>query len=43
MHRYTGASRNVQEYMWLGEFIVDDHYKTTKFSVYKRQKKKEGM
>jgi thioredoxin-related protein len=43
MHRYTGAARNVQEYMWLGEFIVDDHYKTTKFSVYKRQKKKQGM
>ncbi|HBE91683.1 MAG TPA: thioredoxin [Gammaproteobacteria bacterium] len=38
--RYTGAVRNVQEFMWLGEFVVDGHYKTGKFSVYKREKKK---
>ena len=37
--RYTGAVRNVQEFMWLGEFVVDGHYKTGKFSVYKRKKK----
>ena len=43
MQRYTGAARNVQEFMWLGEFVVDEHYKTTKFAVYKRQKKKQGM
>jgi len=28
--------------MWLGEFIVDGHYKTTNFAVYKRDKKKGG-
>ena len=43
MHRYTGAARNVEEFMWLGEYIVDGHYKTTKFPIFKRQKKKEGM
>lgn len=39
MTRYTGAARDVEEFMWLGEFVVDGHYKETKFPVYKRQKK----
>jgi len=43
MTRYTGAVRNVQEFLWLGEFVVDDHYKNTKFTVYKRRKKKESV
>lgn len=43
MYRYTGAARNIEEFMWLGEFIVDGHYKTTNFAVYKREKKKAGM
>jgi len=42
MHRYTGASRNVQEFMWLGEFVVEDNYKTQRFPVFKREKKKAG-
>ncbi|MEA1888258.1 MAG: thioredoxin family protein [Pseudomonadota bacterium] len=42
MHRYTGASRNIQEFMWLGEFVVEDHYKTQRFPVFKREKKKVG-
>ena len=42
MYRYTGAARSVDEFMWLGEFIVGDHYKTTNFAVYKREKKKAG-
>lgn len=43
MHRYTGASRNVQEFMWLGEFVVEGNYKTQRFPVFKREKKKAGM
>ncbi len=42
MYRYTGASRNIQEFMWLGEFVVDGHYRTQRFPVYKRKKKKSG-
>mgnify|MGYP001813548929 FL=1 len=38
--RYTGAVRSPQEFLWLGEFVVDGHYKTGKFTVYKREKKK---
>lgn len=42
MTRYTGAVRNVQEFMWLGEFVVDEHYKNEKFTVFKRKKKIES-
>jgi thioredoxin-related protein len=38
--RFTGATNDVQEFLWLGEFVVDDHYKTTNFSRYKREKRK---
>jgi thioredoxin-related protein len=39
--RFTGATNSAQEFLWLGEFVVDGHYKETNFSRYKRQKKKE--
>jgi thioredoxin-related protein len=39
--RFTGATNNAQEFLWLGEFVVDGHYKETNFSRYKRQKKQE--
>ena len=39
--RFTGATNSVEEFLWLGEFVVDEHYKETNFSRYKRQKKKE--
>lgn len=36
--RLTGAARSIEEFMWLGEFILNGDYKTTKFSKYKRQR-----
>jgi thioredoxin-related protein len=39
--RFTGATNDAAEFLWLGEFVVDGHYKETNFSRYKRQKKKE--
>jgi thioredoxin-related protein len=39
--RFTGATNSADEFMWLGEFVVDEHYKSTNFSRYKRAKKKE--
>ena len=39
--RFTGATNSVEEFLWLGEFVVDEHYKETNFSRYKRQKKQE--
>ncbi|MEW8375210.1 MAG: thioredoxin family protein [Candidatus Thiodiazotropha sp.] len=38
--RFTGATNDAQEFLWLGEFVVDDHYKTTNFSRYKRDKRR---
>lgn len=40
MHRYTGATRSIAEFMWLGEFVVEGNYKTLRFPVFKREKKK---
>ena len=37
--RYTGATRNLDEFMWLGEFVTTGAYKTTKFSKYKRKRR----
>ncbi len=37
--KYTGATRDLQEFMWLGEFVVDGHYRNKKFTKYKRDKR----
>jgi len=34
--RYTGATKDPQEFLWLGEFVVDGHYKNETFTAYKR-------
>jgi thioredoxin-related protein len=39
--RFTGATNDAREFLWLGEFVVDGHYATTNFTRYKRQKKRE--
>jgi thioredoxin-related protein len=39
--RFTGATNDAQEFLWLGEFVVDQHYQTTNFTRYKRQKKQD--
>jgi thioredoxin-related protein len=38
--RYTGATNGVEEFMWLGEFVVNGEYKNSRFAKYKREKKK---
>jgi len=35
--RYTGATKDAAEFMLLGKFIVEDAWKGTSFSRYKRQ------
>jgi thioredoxin-related protein len=35
--RYTGATKDAAEFMQLGKFIVEDAWKDTSFSRYKRQ------
>lgn len=39
MTKYTGATRDPQEFLWLGEFVVDGHYRNTRFTKYKRKKR----
>lgn len=39
IHRHTGKTSGVDEFMWLGEYIVNDKYKEMSFSKYKRQKR----
>ena len=37
--RYTGATRDAQEFLWFGEFVVDGHYSDTSFINYKKEKR----
>ena len=39
--RYTGPTSGVEEFMWLGEYVVKELYKKYRFTKYKRLKKKE--
>ncbi len=38
--RYTGATRNAEEFMWLGEYVVKGIYREMRFTRYKRMKKR---
>lgn len=38
--RYTGATRDTQEFMLLGKFVVEGHYKDENFTHYKREQRK---
>jgi len=38
MLKYTGAVKDVQEFLMMGEFILNGDYKTSKFAAYKREK-----
>lgn len=39
--RYTGATRDAKEFLLLGRFIVEEKYKETRFTRYKRQMRNE--
>jgi len=38
--RFTGATSGVEEFMWLGEYVVSGAYKEMPFVVYKRQRRR---
>lgn len=38
VHRHTGVTRDVEEFLWLGEFVADGHYTRTNFTAYKRER-----
>lgn len=37
--RYTGATADQQEFMWLGQYVVDGIYKDMPFAKYKRDQR----
>lgn len=37
--RYTGAAKNPQEFLWLGEYVVEGHYQNEKFIQYKKKRR----
>lgn len=41
IHRHTGKTSGVNEFMLMGEYVVDGQYKKTSFTRYKRQHKKQ--
>jgi thioredoxin-related protein len=41
--RYTGATSGPQEFLWLGEFVAEGHYKETNFTKFKRKKRKQSQ
>jgi thioredoxin-related protein len=36
--RYTGATRNAQEFLWLGEYVATGRYRSESFAQFKRDK-----
>lgn len=40
IHRHTGKTSGVGEFMLMGKYIVDGHYKTTSFTRFKRKHRK---
>lgn len=41
--KYIGAPSSVEEFMWLGEFAAEGHYKADNFTRFKRLKKKAAQ
>ncbi len=35
--RYTGALKNAHDFLLLGQYVVDGHYKNVRFSTFRRQ------
>ncbi len=40
--RYTGTTKNIEEFLWLGEYVVDGRYKDEKFIRYKRNRRQSS-
>lgn len=39
VHRHTGPTRDAREFLWLGEFVADEHFRAQKFSTFRRSKR----
>lgn len=36
--RYTGPTKDVEEFLWLGEYVADERYRELPFARYKRER-----
>ena len=42
IHRHTGRTADIAEFLLLGRYIVDDHYLTERFTRFKRSQREAG-
>lgn len=42
MAKYTGATKGMEEFLWLGEFVATGAYRNGNFTVYKRERLAAG-
>jgi thioredoxin-related protein len=40
--RYTGATNDIEEFLLLGQYVVDEIYKSMSFNRYKREQEKQS-
>jgi thioredoxin-related protein len=40
--RHTGPTGNAREFLWLGEYVADGHYRDQTFTVYKRERRRQN-
>ena len=40
--RHTGPTSDAQEFLWLGEYVADGHYRTQSFTAYKRDRRRQA-
>lgn len=40
--KYTGTTKNADDFLLLGEYVVGDHYKNSKFSKFRRERAKQA-
>ncbi|MDX1696852.1 MAG: hypothetical protein R3308_01125, partial [Thiohalobacterales bacterium] len=40
--RHTGPTYDTREFLWLGEFVVDGHYRTDNFTRFKRARRAQA-
>ncbi len=40
VHRYTGRTAGPEEFLWMGEYVAEGHYRNMSFTRFKRMKRK---
>lgn len=40
--RHTGKTAGVEEFLWMGQYVAEGHYKQMSFTRYKRMKRKQA-